>query len=91
LARPRAASAPLPAAMLFTIYTDPPKNRQKMLLAAAHGYAGIVVDALRIPVGDGVVLSAQLARPRAASAPLPAAMLFTIYTDPPKNRQKMLL
>ncbi|HHA2626137.1 CocE/NonD family hydrolase [Stenotrophomonas maltophilia] len=48
-------------------------------------------DALRIPVGDGVVLSAQLARPRAASVPLPAAMLFTIYTDPPKNRQKMLL
>lgn len=55
LARPRAASAPLPAAMLFTIYTDPPKNRQKMLLAAAHGYAGIVVDARGKGQGTGTI------------------------------------
>lgn len=55
LARPRAATAPLPAAMLFTIYTDPPKNRQKMLLAAAHGYAGIVVDARGKGRGTGTI------------------------------------
>ncbi len=55
LARPRAATAPLPAAMLFTIYTDPPKNRQKMLLAAAHGYAGIVVDARGKGQGSGAI------------------------------------
>nr|WP_258012731.1 CocE/NonD family hydrolase [Stenotrophomonas maltophilia] len=55
LARPRAATAPLPAAMLFTIYTDPPKNRQKMLLAAAHGYAGIVVDARGKGQGTGTI------------------------------------
>ncbi|HDS1220848.1 TPA: CocE/NonD family hydrolase [Stenotrophomonas maltophilia] len=55
LARPRSASAPLPTAMLFTIYTDPPKNRLKMLLAAAHGYAGIVVDARGKGQGTGTI------------------------------------
>lgn len=61
------------------------------LVAAEEQRRFIIDDALRIPADDGVVLSAQLARPRAAAMPLPAAMLFTIYTDPPKNRLKMLL
>ncbi|WP_323163097.1 CocE/NonD family hydrolase [Stenotrophomonas maltophilia] len=61
------------------------------LVAAEEQRRFLIDDALRIPAGDGVVLSAQLARPRAAQAPLPAAMLFTIYTDPAKNRLKMLL
>jgi uncharacterized protein len=65
--------------------------RAPPLIAAEEQRRFIIDDSLRIPVGQDVVLSAQLARPRAASAPLPAAMLFTIYTDPPKNRQKMLL
>lgn len=55
LALPRGQRAPLPAAMLFTIYTDPPKNRLKMLLAAAHGYAGIVVDARGKGQGTGTI------------------------------------
>ncbi|WMJ69102.1 CocE/NonD family hydrolase [Stenotrophomonas sp. 24(2023)] len=61
------------------------------LLAAEEQRRFVIDDTLRIPAAEGVVLSAQLARPRAATAPLPAAMLFTIYTDPPKNRLKMLL
>ncbi|PNY74467.1 CocE/NonD family hydrolase [Stenotrophomonas pavanii] len=61
------------------------------LVATEEQRRFVIDDALRIPAGGGVVLSAQLARLRAATAPLPAAMLFTIYTDPPKNRQKMLL
>lgn len=59
LARPRPATTSLPAAMLFTIYTDPPKNRQKMLLAAAHGYAGIVVDARGKGQGTGSIAPYQ--------------------------------
>ena len=45
VARPRKAAAPPPAAMLFTIYTDPARNRTQAALAAAHGYVGVVVDA----------------------------------------------
>ncbi|HEL2978524.1 TPA: CocE/NonD family hydrolase [Stenotrophomonas maltophilia] len=61
------------------------------LVAAEEQRRFVIDDALRIPVGDGVILSAQLARPRAAPVQLPAAMLFTIYTDSSKNRLKMLL
>ena len=61
------------------------------LLADEEQRRFVIDDGLRIPAGDGVVLSAQLAQPRNASAALPAAMLFTIYTDPPTNRLKMLL
>lgn len=45
VALPRGATAPLPAAMQFTIYADPVANRAIALEAAAHGYAGVVVDA----------------------------------------------
>ena len=45
VARPRAADAPLPAAMLFTIYANPADNRATALQAVARGYAGVVVDA----------------------------------------------
>lgn len=65
--------------------------RVPALVAAEEQRRFIIDDSVRIPAGDGVVLSAQLARPRTASMPLPAAMLFTIYTDPAKNRLKMLL
>lgn len=61
------------------------------LLAAEEQRRFVIDDSLRIPAAEGVVLSAQLARPRTATTPLPAAMLFTIYTDPPKNRLRMLL
>ncbi|GHD64601.1 hypothetical protein GCM10007164_00510 [Luteimonas padinae] len=43
--RSRRAALPLPAAMVFTIYTVPEGNRATALQAAAHGYAGVVVDA----------------------------------------------
>ncbi|HDS1578232.1 TPA: CocE/NonD family hydrolase [Stenotrophomonas maltophilia] len=55
LALPRNTPRPLPAAMLFTVYTDPAKNRLKMLLAAAHGYAGVVVDARGKGQGSGTI------------------------------------
>lgn len=45
VARPRAKKAPLPAAMLFTIYANPVDNRASALQSAARGYAGVVVDA----------------------------------------------
>ncbi len=48
-------------------------------------------DAVRIPVGDGVTLSAYVARPRRIASPPPAAMLFTIYTDPARNRTQAAL
>ena len=43
--RSRRATNRLPAAMMFTIYSDPAANRAIALQAAAHGYAGVVVDA----------------------------------------------
>ena len=58
------------------------------LVATEEHRRFVIDDALRIPAGGGVVLSAQLARPRAATAPLPAAMLFTIYTDPPRTGRR---
>ena len=53
VARPRSDAAPPPAAMLFTIYTDPARNRTQAALAAAHGYAGVVVDARGKRLGTG--------------------------------------
>ncbi|GAB3065263.1 hypothetical protein GCM10027214_34610 [Stenotrophomonas tumulicola] len=53
LARRRGVDAPLPAAMQLTIYTDPARNRSDALLAAAHGYAGVVVDARGKRLGTG--------------------------------------
>lgn len=53
VARPRKAAAPPPAAMLFTIYTDPARNRTQAALAAAHGYVGVVVDARGKRLGTG--------------------------------------
>ncbi|HSX65837.1 MAG TPA: CocE/NonD family hydrolase [Pseudoxanthomonas sp.] len=55
VARSRKASEPLPAAMLFTIYTDPVRNRAQALQAAARGYAGVVVDARGKRLGTGQV------------------------------------
>jgi len=46
----------------------------------------LIDDAVLIPAGDGIVLSAHLARSRDAIGPLPAAMQFTIYADPVQNR-----
>lgn len=53
VARPRIAASPPPAAMLFTIYTDPARNRTQAALAAAHGYVGVVVDARGKRLGIG--------------------------------------
>lgn len=55
VARSRRAPLPQPAAMLFTIYTDPAQNRGQALLAAAHGYAGVVVDARGKRLGTGEI------------------------------------
>ncbi|MCD9032172.1 CocE/NonD family hydrolase [Luteimonas sp. Y-2-2-4F] len=55
LARSRHADAPLPAAMLFTIYTDPEQNRIQALQAAARGYAGLAVDARGKRLGTGAI------------------------------------
>lgn len=46
----------------------------------------LIDDAVLIPAGDGIVLSAHLARSRGTTGPLPAAMQFTIYADPVQNR-----
>lgn len=53
VARPRRSASPPPAAMLFTIYTDPARNRSQAALAAAHGYVGVVVDARGKRLGSG--------------------------------------
>ncbi len=53
VARPRRSASPPPAAMLFTIYTDPARNRTQAALAAAHGYVGVVVDARGKRLGTG--------------------------------------
>lgn len=53
VARPRMIASPPPAAMLFTIYTDPARNRTQAVLAAAHGYVGVVVDARGKRLGTG--------------------------------------
>jgi hypothetical protein len=45
LVLPKSANAPLVTAMYFTIYSDRVRNRQIAAMAAAHGYAGIVVNA----------------------------------------------
>ncbi|MEZ0470705.1 CocE/NonD family hydrolase [Luteimonas salinilitoris] len=45
LVRPKGANAPLATAMYFTIYSDRARNRRIAAMAAAHGYAGIVVNA----------------------------------------------
>jgi putative CocE/NonD family hydrolase len=43
--RPRNATAPLPSALNFTIYTDLQNHLQVARTAASHGYVGIVADA----------------------------------------------
>lgn len=55
VARSRTVQGALPAAMLFTIYTDPAQNRMQALQAAARGYAGVVVDARGKRLGTGVI------------------------------------
>jgi len=45
LVRPTSATTPLPTAMWFTIYSDPGRNLEIAAMAAAHGYAGLVVNA----------------------------------------------
>lgn len=45
LIRPRAAAGALPTALFFTIYSDPERNLEIAAEAAAHGYAGLVVNA----------------------------------------------
>ncbi|NZA25685.1 CocE/NonD family hydrolase [Luteimonas sp. SJ-92] len=45
LVRPAGENAPLETAMYFTIYSDRARNRRIAAMAAAHGYAGIVVNA----------------------------------------------
>lgn len=44
VARPRGARNPLPAVLVFNIYTDEARNRQLAITAAARGYVGIVTD-----------------------------------------------
>lgn len=39
---PRAARAPLPAALVYTIYAETPRPWREAVQAAAHGYAGVV-------------------------------------------------
>lgn len=53
VARSRTLNERRPAAMLFTIYTDPARNRNEAMLAAAHGYVGVVVDARGKRLGRG--------------------------------------
>lgn len=53
--RQRSVRAPQPAAMMFTIYTNPQKNRSQAALAAARGYVGVVVDARGKRLGAGEV------------------------------------
>lgn len=55
VARRRGDDAVLPAAMQFTIYTDPARNRGEAVQAAARGYAGVVVDARGKRLGSGEV------------------------------------
>lgn len=55
VARSRRAPSPQPAAMLFTIYPYPAQNRGQALMAAAHGYAGVVVDARGKRLGTGEI------------------------------------
>jgi putative CocE/NonD family hydrolase len=45
VARPRGGPARQPAALFFTIYSDPTGNRVYAKYAAAHGYVGVVADA----------------------------------------------
>ena len=42
--RPRSAREPVPAILVFNIYTDLTGNRQLAMTAAAHGYVGVVAD-----------------------------------------------
>ncbi len=53
--RQRGVRDPQPAAMMFTIYTNPRKNRSQAALAAARGYVGVVVDARGKRLGTGAV------------------------------------
>lgn len=55
IAHRRASAGPQPAAIQFTIYTDPAGNRSQALMAAAYGYAGIVVDARGKRLGTGAI------------------------------------
>nr|WP_307735096.1 CocE/NonD family hydrolase [Chitinophaga nivalis] len=43
--RPRKVIAPLPAALFYTIYANQEQHLYRAKQAAAHGYAGVVVDA----------------------------------------------
>lgn len=45
LVLPKHAKRQLPTAMSFTIYSDPVRNLEVAATAAAHGYAGLVVNA----------------------------------------------
>ena len=76
VARSRKAASPSPAAMLFTIYTDPEGHRAMALQAAARGYAGVVVDA------RGKRLSGDTIRPYETEADDAAAAVEWIATQP---------
>ncbi|MGY1529286.1 CocE/NonD family hydrolase [Luteimonas sp. A649] len=66
--RSRKATSPLPAAMVFTIYTEPESNRATALQAAAHGYAGVVVDARGKRLSDDAIRPYETEADDAAAA-----------------------
>ncbi|WP_386795529.1 CocE/NonD family hydrolase [Luteimonas composti] len=76
VARGRGLQMPQPAAMLFTIYTDPDANRAIAVEAAARGYAGVVVDA------RGKRLGTDAIRPYEAEADDAAAAVEWIARQP---------
>ncbi|MGH8036809.1 MAG: CocE/NonD family hydrolase [Stenotrophomonas sp.] len=66
-------------------------NLAPSLIEEDEGRRFEIDDDVRIPAGDGVVLSAHMVRQRGVRAPQPAAMMFTIYTNPQKNRSQAAL
>lgn len=74
--RSRTQAAPAPAAMRFTIYTDPSRNLSAAVQAAARGYVGVVVDA------RGKRLSTDAIRPYETEADDAAAAVAWIARQP---------
>jgi uncharacterized protein len=68
VARSRKTAQPLPAAMLFTIYTIPRDIRAIALQAAARGYVGVVVDARGKRLGEDAIRPYETEADDAAAA-----------------------
>lgn len=86
----REAALDLARQQAFVLAYEAATRYAPALVRADEDRRFLVDDAVLIPAGDGVVLSAHLARSRRAASPTPAAMLFTIYTDPENNRNQAL-